>query len=519
MPRNHALFFAVPLLILASSPGAPAQTLPGLAYAPGELIVGFVDAASPAAEAAIHRRAAAVQVRALAPELGLRISLATFDPDADLDATQSVYRNDPAVAFVHPNYAGEGGFTPNDTGWMFLWHHRNTGFLGGTAGADLQSRGAWNISRGSDQIVVAVLDTGIDSDHQEFAGRIDAGYDFVNDDSDPEDDHGHGTMVTGLLAANADNAFSVAGVDHDCRIVPVKVLDQNNAGFTSNLISGLGFAASAGADVISMSLINYPGTAGLLSALTAAESAGSILVACAGNGGIGDADLSYPGAASNTISIGATDDNDERASFSGTGSALEFVAPGQSVYTAKYNDATDGATTFTGCSAATPVAAGVVSVMLSIDPALTTADVRSVLEQTAEDEVGDPVEDVPGWDPYMGFGRLNFLRALQNLVAVNAPEIAAASGDPFHVTVTPNPARNATSIRYTLPVNAWVTVTVVDVAGRRVRELFHGIGRSGANSLPWDGLDASGRPAAPGIYFAKVESSGRTEVDKVALLR
>ena len=142
-------------------------------------------------------------------------------------------------------------------------------------------------------------------------------------------DLAHGTHVAGLLAANANNAFAVSGVDRQCMILPVKILDSSNLGTTANLINGLGYATTQGVDVISMSLINYPCSGGLNTALRDAKLAGAILVACAGNGGIGDADVSCPGASTHTISIGASDADDWRASYSGTGSALEFMTPGE----------------------------------------------------------------------------------------------------------------------------------------------------------------------------------------------
>jgi subtilisin family serine protease len=489
------------------------------AHAPAQLIVGFVDSTPATAEAEVHSRAGARRVRTLTGGLGVRMAVVSFDIDADLSRLRTLYRSDPSVAFAHPDYIGGGGYRPQDTAWFQLWHHRNVGQSGGTHGADLDSRRGWDISRGNDQVVVAVLDSGIDSDHTEFVGRIVAGFDFVNNDADPEDDHSHGTSCTGLLAANADNQFATAGVDHFCKIMPVKVLNEFNSGLTSDLIDGLGFASTNGAEVISMSLINYPGTAGLLNALTAAEAAGSILVACAGNGGIGDADQSFPGAAATTISIGATDDDDDRASFSGTGSALEFVAPGSSVLTVAWDNMNDTVTQFSGCSAATPLAAGIVSILVGIEPTLTTAEVRAILQAGAEDEVGAPGEDTPGWDEFMGWGRLNLRFCLQQLIPVDAPEIAEASGSPFDVEARPNPARGGTSIRFGVPVDAWVKVTVHDVTGRRVRELFDGVAEGGRHGVAWDGLDGSGRPVAPGVYFARVESSGRSEVGKVAIMR
>ena len=245
--------------------------------------------------------------------------------------------------FGDGNYIGEGGdVIPDDTSFGDLWHLNNTGQSGGTPDADIEAIEAWDITTGSNSIVVAVLDTGIDSDHPEFLGRVLPGFDFVNEDSDPEADHPHGALVSGILAANADNSFAVAGVDHFAKILPVKVLNASNLGTLADLIEGLTYAADQGADVISMSLINYPvGFSFLDDALQYARDSGAILIACAGNGGIGDADVSGPGASPLTISVGATTRIDARASFSGTGSALDVVAPGSSITTIAYNTAVD----------------------------------------------------------------------------------------------------------------------------------------------------------------------------------
>lgn len=323
---------------------------------------------------------------------------------------------EPEVEFAELNYLGEGGLVPNDTFFSSQWHHRNTGQTGGAPDADIDSVEGWDLTTGSTSTVVAVLDSGIDSDHPEFVGRIVAGFDFVNNDNDPEDDQSHGTLVTGLLAANAGNNFGVAGVDHRTRVMPVKVLNSQNQGSVMDLVDGLTFAANQGADVISMSLINYPGTSSLANALQLARNSGAILIACAGNGGIGNADVSWPGASPLTISVGATTHTDARASFSGTGSALDLVAPGSSVRTVAYNTAANLSTSFSGCSAATPVAAGVTTLLHGIDPTITHTEVLQVLTSTAEDQVGPPGEDTPGRDDFFGHGRLNLHDAVAILV-------------------------------------------------------------------------------------------------------
>ena len=404
-------------LILLVTP-ASAQESP---HVPGELIAKMAEGVELAQLDAMLAQNGCVR-KGIVEEMGL--ILVSFDPNIPVSDMVAQLEAQDDIEFVHLNYLGEGGFVPNDTSFGRQWHHENRGGFG-TPGADIESVPAWDITRGDPSVVVAVLDTGIDSDHPEFAGRLLPGFDFVNNDSDPEDDNGHGTLVTGLLAANADNAFSVAGVDHYCSILPVKVLNQVNSGTLFNLIQGLNFAA--GVDVISMSLIGAPLTTGLALALQHARDAGSILIACAGNGGIGDADISFPGASPLTISVGASNRRDARAFFSGTGNALDVVAPGVAVRTVLPNSAADTTTSFTGCSAATPIVAGIATLLLSVDPTLSHGDIREILTTTAEDQVGPPGEDTPGRDNFYGHGRVNLFNALSALVIVAEIDIKPGS--------------------------------------------------------------------------------------------
>lgn len=331
------------------------------------------------------------------------------------------YSKDSRCEYAEPNYLGKGGdFIRNDTFFHEQWHLHNTGQSGGTADADIDAVEGWQITRGSSLITVAVLDTGIDSDHPEFEGRISAGFDFVNNDDNPEADHPHGTSVSGIIAANASNNFSVTGVDHNVRILPVKVLNSQSRGSVSDLVKGLVFSASQGAHVINMSLIDYPLTSSLINALQFARNAGAILIACAGNGGIGNADISAPGRSPLTISVGATDRNDMRASFSGTGKALDVVAPGVNIPTVFSGSNEDRAADFGACSAATPIVSGIATLLLSIDPTLTHEAIREILLMSAEDLVGPFSEDAPGRDDFFGYGRVNMQNAL--LLVSKPPE-------------------------------------------------------------------------------------------------
>ncbi|MGQ0720642.1 MAG: S8 family peptidase [Candidatus Eiseniibacteriota bacterium] len=480
-----------------------------------ELVVGFHRLLRPESERVVHDVAGA---RFLRRSPDRAVALVRVREGSSVEEVMAAYRGRPEVAFVHPNHVGGGGLLPDDTGWAALWHHQNLGQSGGTTGADLESPAGWDLHRGSPSVTVAVLDTGVDIAHPEFAGRLLPGWDFANDDDEPADDHGHGTWVTGVIAANAGNGFGTAGVDHFCSILPVKVLGATNLGTTFDLISGIDFARLSGADVINMSLVNFPSSPGLDAALAAAKSAGCVLVACAGNAGLGDADVSWPGASPHTISVGATTALDVRAGFSGTGAALELVAPGKDVVTVLHGTSADGTTLFTGCSAATPIVSGIAGILRAIDPTLDTDAVLALLRAGAEDQVGDPAEDAPGWDPYYGFGRVNLRRTLEATLRVGVPG-PPASGSDLALTVSPNPARRGTAAVFSLPASGRLRISVHDVAGRTVRVLTDGQRGAGSHVVTWDSRDDRGGILPAGVYFLRAESPHGAQVEKVTLLR
>ncbi len=321
----------------------------------------------------------------------------------------------PGVFLAELNGVGEGGgflALPNDTYLGEQWHHANNGANGGTTGADIQSVEAWDLSEGAATVTIAVLDTGIALGSAEFAGRLVPGYDFVNSDPDPSADHPHGVRVTGLAAANANNQFGVAGVDWRCKILPIKILNQSNLGTVFNLAQGLDHCAVERPEIVSMSLINYPATFSLRTALRRAREAGCILISCGGNSGAGS--VAFPGASEDTITIAASDRRDNRASFSSFASEVDFIAPGVDLGTV-VGGPTDTFMTFSGCSAATPVAAGIVGLLMARHPILSQDQAYELLRLGAEDQVGRPSEDVAGYDVYHGHGRLN---AYQSLLAL-----------------------------------------------------------------------------------------------------
>jgi subtilisin family serine protease len=424
---HGAVFMATALLLAGAAAPAMAHTV-----RPGVVVVQLVEAAQtrglesgvPALDAEA-RRYGVTGLRAafdldwsrnadLKRRFGLdRFLVLQFPADAPVSEIAARLSQVEGVAHAEPDVIGQGGqVPPNDTHFPDQWHLDNTGQIGGTPGADVSAVEGWAFGTGSPAIVVAVLDTGIDSAHPEFAGRIVPGFDFVNEDADPEGDHSHGTLVAGITLANANNALQVAGLDWSAKLMPLKVLDANNLGATTDLVDALVWAADHGADIINMSLINYPCSGALQNALQYAVAAGCVPIASSGNGGVGNADSSGPGCLPETISTGATDNRDRRASFSGTGAALDVIAPGEGVRTVQYHIYSDGFFNFSGTSAAAPVAAGIAALLRGLDPTLTVDEVRALIESNADDQVGPPAEDVLGRDNSFGWGRANLREAM-----------------------------------------------------------------------------------------------------------
>jgi len=300
---------------------------------------------------------------------------------------------------------------PNDTHFGQQWYLHNTGQESGSPGADINLLSAWDLTTGSAAVVVAVVDSGIEHAHPEFAGRIVAGYDFVNDDADPEDDRGHGTKVSGFIAANADNALLLAGVDQNAKIMPLKTLDDEGKGSSSDGAAAVVFATDAGADVVNLSLSaeNLNCSSGIYStAFQYARDAGVIVVVAAGNKGPGTAEIRSPGCLPQAISVSGTDRWDEPYDNSSTGSTVDISAPGEQVIRLEPGDFTDtGWDISKGTSYSAPQVAGVVALMRAIDPELKPDEAAHYLYTSADDQVGPSDLDLPGWDEQYGWGRLN----------------------------------------------------------------------------------------------------------------
>lgn len=283
-------------------------------------------------------------------------------------------------------------------------------------------RTAWNNTMGSPDVKIAILDSGILASHPEFAGRVLAGYDFVNNDNDPNDDYGHGTHVAGIAAAGANNGIGMLGVCPGCSIIPVKVLDQYNQGTWGNVAAGILFAVDAGANVINLSLGGQSTIQAVEDAIRYAAQHNVVVVAAVGNG---RSDVPfYPAAMAEVVGVAATRNDDTRWSLSNYGSFVEISAPGYAVYST-YNDLNNtysGYNYMSGTSMAAPHVAGLAGLLFSQNPELTVDALRALMRSTATD-LGDP-----GWDVYFGHGRINAFAALDAGAPVLSPD-ASVSGN------------------------------------------------------------------------------------------
>ena len=325
----------------------------------------------------------------------------------------------PLVEYAEPNYIAKIAMTPNDPLFDYQWH-----MLGvDDGGIDMES--AWDIATGSGA-VVAIIDTGISTSGNDLVDTcfVD-GYDFVNDDDDPTDDHGHGTHVAGTVAQSTNNGVGVCGVAFDACLMPIKVLDEYGYGTYADIIDGIDFAVDNGANIISMSLGGSSPSSGLENALSNAYSSGVTCVAASGNSGQNG--VAYPAAYDDyVIAVGATRYDKTRSYYSNYGDSLDVVAPGGDVTVDQNGDGyadgvyqetfdpTWGYYFWQGTSMATPHVSGVAALLYS-DGVKAPDDIRNALESTAVD-LGST-----GWDIYYGYGLINAYDALQYSPGNSAP--------------------------------------------------------------------------------------------------
>jgi thermitase len=272
---------------------------------------------------------------------------------------------------------------------------------------------AWDLTTGSPQVVVAVLDSGVDLQHPEFAGRLVPGFNARDPNAQPQDDYGHGTHVAGTIAAAWNNGVGVAGIAPASRIMPIKVLDSRGLGRASDVATAIRWAVENGAWVINMSFGTEQRVRALTEAVDFAVSSGTIMVVAVGN----DTTTvpNFPAASPNVIAVGSTSMDDRRTSFSNYGSWVDLAAPGVGIVSTWWTSTGPTYRSDTGTSMSAPHVSGVVALMLALKPDLTEPEIESVLRLTS-----DPV----GGDCGIGPGRINAGRAIAAVAnPASAPDV------------------------------------------------------------------------------------------------
>lgn len=259
---------------------------------------------------------------------------------------------------------------------------------------------AWEINQGSKDITIAVLDTGVNVINPVLKNRVLTGYDFINKDKNAKDDNGHGTQVAGIIAANTNS--NMTGLDLHASILPVKVIDSDGNGPTSNVVSGIYYAIKKGVDVINMSYVNYSYSEAEEEALWEAYKQGITLVAAAGNEGWGRS--GYPASYTPVISVSATDKNDKLASFSNFGNHIDLAAPGVDIYTLNYSG---GYKNSKGSSFSAPIVSALAGMLAAQHPKWRPEDIEWALESSTKKASKEE------WNRNLGYGRVNALKSFK----------------------------------------------------------------------------------------------------------
>ncbi|NLW47865.1 MAG: S8 family serine peptidase [Firmicutes bacterium] len=353
------------------------------------------------------------------------------------------------VEYAEPNYVAHITQTPNDPYYTQQWGPQ-----------DIHADLAWDkvnpAQRGN--VTIAVLDTGINASHEDLQASIVPGYNFINNDNNPVDGHGHGTHVAGIAAAITNNGKGIAGVAGGAKIMPVKVMNDYGSGDYASIINGIKYAADNGAQVISMSLGGPGSSQAMQDAVNYAIGRGASVVAASGNS---NSAVAFPGNCNGVITVGAVSSNNQRASFSNYGPEMDVVAPGVNIISS-YKGNANSYTSMSGTSMATPFVAGVTALVRAANPSLAPAEVTQVIDQATTD-LG-----TAGFDNYYGYGLVDANKAvdlaLKGQTGNPAPAPAPAPNPAPVPTPSPslNLALNKTAVASSVEGSARTAVKVVD---------------------------------------------------------
>ncbi len=454
--RKGFYFIGLVLFTLAISAALQSPSEPE--FVKGELLVKFSPGVTTQAIATSISQLGAQSVEEISAIGVQKIKIATTQ---SVNEAADKFRALSNVVYAEPNYIYHAFNTPNDPSFNNLWGLNNTGQTGGLEDADIDAPEAWDITTGSDQVIIGVIDTGADYKHSDLEaniytnsgedawtnpddpssgngidddgnGKVDdwKGWNFISDSNNPMDDNMHGTHVSGTIGAVGNNNVGVAGVNWTVKIMPLKFLGSDGSGNTDDAIKAIIYATDMGAKVLSNSWGGGGYSSALEDAIKYANDHGVLFVAAAGNDGVNnDITPSYPAnyEVANVISVAASDHSDQRALWGigggGDGCGLtcnkavaatpgsnygpktvDLAAPGKDIY----STVPGGYSSLSGTSMATPHVSGAAGLLLAKSPNMTAQQIKDRLIST--------VDVLPDFENIVvSGGRLNVANALQGL--------------------------------------------------------------------------------------------------------
>ncbi len=411
-----------------NSPDAPE-------FVDGQVLVRFSNGINSQAAQTALAQVGAEPIKAI-PQLDLY--QAKLPAELSVQEAINEFTNMPNVLYAEPNYIYTIEAVPNDARFNELWGMQNLGQSGGLSGADIRAVAAWDISTGSESVLVGVIDTGIDYTHEDLAmniytnpgedawgnpndpstgngvdddnnGYVDdwKGWNFISNTNNPYDDHLHGTHCAGTIGAMGNNSIGVVGVNWQVKMMPLKFLNSRGSGDTADAIDAIIYASDMGVDILSNSWGGGGFSQATEDAIQYANDRNVLFVAAAGNDGTNNDTIPhYPSNydVPNVVAVAATDHSDSRAlwGIGGGGDDCGFICSSATAATpgSNYGPTTvdiaapgknilstvpgDGYSELSGTSMATPHIAGVAALLLSVNPDLTVAEQINALYSTVD---------------------------------------------------------------------------------------------------------------------------------------
>jgi subtilisin family serine protease len=377
-------------------------------------------------------------------------------------------KSTPDIIQVEYHYYGVFLSEPDDPDFDLQWHLNNTGQTGGTEDADIDAPDAWDMSTGQG-VIIGLVDSGVDLTHEDLTdnicsnegevpgdgidndgnGHIDDvnGWDFGDDDDDPNDEYGHGTQLCGVIAASQNNGLGVSGVAPESKILPLKISEGTPPTLIDSAVAeAIIYAADYGAKIINLSLKFGDEPQVITDAVAYAINKGVLLVGAAGQyeGEV----VNFPAKLEDVIAVSATNDTDTLWFRSNFGSEIELSAPGDTIYTTKMGGGYDDVR---GTSLATAIVSAVAALIVANHPEFTREQIRNRLINSVDD-LG-----APGKDIYFGYGRVNAFNPLDPVTTSSSPSTSTTSTT---TTITSTTTTSMTSSTTTTSVKRGLCLAI-----------------------------------------------------------